>query len=210
MKIVGVESSRDRGRFVVLFEDGEKIRAGTSQIADFGLYSGREMSEDEYAELRENIELNSSKARALRMLGGRNYSAGEVEKRLVGKGDSAETAQKTVEWLESIGAVNDPEYAAMIVRHYYSKGYGLARIKDELFRRGIAREMWDDALAAIDGMEDMALGYLEKKLRGSSDKADLRRAADALCRRGFSYSDASDAIKRYLEKLDSDYSDDSD
>ena len=146
-------------------------------------------------------ELSASKARALRILGSRNMSASDMKNRLVRKGESEETAETTVEWLESFGAVNDAEYAAIIVQSYCAKGYGLARIKDELHRRGIPRDLWDDALESAEGMEDAALAFLEKKLGGGSDKDDVRRATDALCRRGFSYSEAMDAVRRYHEGL---------
>jgi len=145
--------------------------------------------------------LASSKKRAVKILGNRQMSTREVEKRLVNKGEAEETARKTVEWLEDIGAINDEQYAEAIVRHYCAKGYGLARIKDELFRRGIPREMWEDAIAGVTDFEDSAIRFLEKKLGGSSDKNELRRAEGALLRRGFSYEEARAAVRRYLEEL---------
>jgi regulatory protein len=127
-----------------------------------------------------------------------------MEKRLVGKGGSEAVVKRTVEWLEEIGAINDEEYALMIAKHYSAKGYGLARVRDELFKRGIPRDMWDSAVSGIgtEGLEESALGFLDKKLKGSRDKDDLRRAADALCRRGFSYEEARAAVGRYIENLD--------
>ena len=203
MKISSVTRLESKqGRFAVIFEDGTEIKVGAAQIADYGVYSGRELSDDEYSELCAALELSSSKAQSLRILGNRNMSAGEMKKRLVGKGVDAGTADETVDWLESIGAVNDPEYAAMIVRHYASKGYGNARIRDELYKRGIPKEKWDDALPEAEGFTDAAQEFLKKKLRGGTDKNDLRRATDALCRRGFSYSEASEAVKRYLEEAE--------
>jgi len=190
------------GKFILLFEDGSKITVSEVQIADFGLYSGRELDDDEFAELRDGLKLSSSKARAVRILGSRNLSAHEMERRLMSKGESQQTAQETVKWLEDIGAVNDEEYAVIIARHYSAKGYGIARIKDELFRRGIPGEMWDDALGGLDNMGEAAYDFLDKKLKGSRDKADLRRATDALCRRGFSYEDARTIISRYVEAAD--------
>ena len=152
-------------------------------------------------ELTADSEISSAKERALRILARRPLSSREVEKRLVSKGETADAARRTVEWLEYMGLINDTEYAAMIVSHYRAGGYGIGRIKDELYRRGIARDMWDDALSIPDetGAEDAALKFIEKKLKGSTDKADLRRAADALVRRGFSYDDARAAIDKYLE-----------
>ena len=195
-----LEKSPDK--VVVRFEDGSEVRVSAEQIADFNLYSGREMPDDEVLQLREGLELSASKARALRILGSRSLSSREIEKRLVSKGESAEAAQKTVEWLENIGAVNDAEYAAMIVRHYSAKGYGQHRIKDELYRRGILRDMWDEALSGLESTGDAAFEFLQKKLGGSREKSEIRRASDALVRRGFGYDEAREALNRYLENID--------
>jgi len=195
------ENKKDR--IEALFEDGTSILVGVAQIADFGLYSGRELSDDEYAQLRGETKLSSSKARAMRILGSRNFSSGEMERRLVSKGESQDTARKTVQWLEDIGAVNDAEYAAAITQSYCAKGYGLARIKDELYRRGIPRELWDDALSGLDNADDSAVySFLEKKLGGSRDRSDIRRATNALCARGFSYEQARSVVGRYLESIE--------
>jgi len=203
MRIESIKKLENKpGRFTVLFEDGAKTNVSAAQIADFGLFSGRDLSEGEYIELNEGLKLSSSKARAVRILGSRNLSSREMEKRLVSKGEPEGIARETVKWLEDIGAVNDEDYAATIVRHYCAKGYGLARIKDELYRRGIPRDMWDDALGGIDNMGEAAYDFLEKKLRGSRDKADIRRASDALYRRGFSYGEAREAVSRYLENTE--------
>ena len=145
-------------------------------------------------------EYSESKVRAARMLGKRSFSADEIKKRLMKKGDPEEVAQSTVDWLEETGLVDDAQYAQAIVRHYCAKGYGPARVKDELFRRGVPREMWEDALEALDGagMESAVDGFLVKKLNGSQDPADLRRAASALVRRGFSYDQAKSAVDRHV------------
>jgi len=202
MQILSVSKHEKKpGKFTVTFNAGTEIDVSTEQIADFGLYSGKELTDDEYSELIGKLREGSSKARAVRILGTRNLSAREIKKRLVNKGDSDETAQSTVEWLQDIGAINDAEYAVSIAKHYSGKGYGEARIRDELFRRGIPRELWDDALLGIAGAEDAAQYYLEKKFRGSYDREDLRKAADMLCRRGYSYEDARAAVLKYAENI---------
>ena len=203
MKIESLMQTENKtGRFTVLFEDGSKVSVSEVQIADFSLYSGRDLTDGEYTRLRERLKLGSTKARAVRILGNRNLSAFELERRLVDKGESQDTAQEAVKWLEDLGAVNDKQYALTIVKHYCAKGYGLARIKDELYRRGIPRDMWDEALNRLDNMDEAAYDFIDKKLGGSRDKTELRRAADALCRRGFSYEEARAAINRYLENTE--------
>jgi regulatory protein len=190
--------------FTVHFVDGTTINANTAHIADFNLYSSRELSEGEYTRLCEELEQSTLKAKALRILGNRNYSAYEIEKRLISKGGSRETAVKTVQWLKDTGMINDEQYAVTIVEHYREKGYGPARIKDELFRRGIPREIWDDALGDSDNINNYSATYdfLGKKLMDSRDKSQLRNATEALCRRGFSYEDARAAVNQYIDSVD--------
>jgi len=156
-------------------------------------------------------ERSRIRTRAIRILGNRQMSSQKVERRLISKGESEKAARETVQWLEDIGALNDTEHAAEIVSHYSSKGYGLARIKDELYRRGIPRDLWDDALANQTDAEtgEAVFQFLEKKLRGHHGDADpalwkkeLRRATDALCRRGFSYEEARTAVNEYLESIE--------
>ena len=148
-------------------------------------------------------DLESTKKRALKILGNRSFSEHEMFKRLTGKGETDENASEAVRWLVELGYINDSDYARLIVRHYSSKGYGVTRIRDELYKRGIPRDLWDEMLDEVneDEMDDAALGFLVKKLRGSEDKDDIRRASDALVRRGFSYEDARAAVNRYLAKV---------
>ena len=144
-----------------------------------------------------------SRQRAVKILGSRQLSSREMGKRLSRKGEAEDTVQDTVRWLEDIGALNDVDYAEGIVRHYSTKGYGKARIRDEFYKRGIPRELWEDAMA---GIEDAASSgatfqYLDRRLRGSSEKEDLRRAINSLCNRGFSFEEARMEVSSYLESI---------
>ena len=145
---------------------------------------------------------SASRVKALKILGNRSLSVKELKKRLINKGESEETAQETVDWLCEIGLVDDAEYARSIVKHYIGKGYGMARVKNELFKRGIPRDMWDDALGEPDNADvnDAAYEFFKNKLKGSTESGDMKRASDALIRRGFSYEEARLAKRRFLEE----------
>ena len=204
MTIESVRKAKEKAdSFIVTFEDGTEIKVNAAQIADYGIYNEREFTQEEFAQLNEGLENSASKARALRILGSRNLSANEIEKRLIGRGESAQTARNTALWLEEMGYLNDEEYAKSIVRHYATKGYGAARIKSELFRRGIKREIWEDALQNInvEETEDAAYNYVVSRLKGSASKEDLRRVTDALCRRGYNYEEARTAVNRYKDTI---------
>ena len=149
-------------------------------------------------------DLESTKKRALRILGNRNFSEHEMQRRLISKGETQENAGETVKWLVELGYINDADYAGLIVRHYSIKGFGISRIRDELYKRGIPRDLWDEKLAMLDesGTSDATLEFLRKKLGESKDKDDLRRATDSLVRRGFTYEEARAAVNKYLSETD--------
>ena len=159
------------------------------------------MDNPEYTKL-DNLE--STKKRALRILGNRNFSEREMQRRLISKGEAQENAEETVRWLVELGYINDADYAGLIVRHYSDRGYGISRIRDELYKRGIPRNLWDEKLAGLDESEisEATLEFLRKKLGDSKDRDDLRRATDSLVRRGFSYDDARAAVNRYLSETE--------
>lgn len=145
--------------------------------------------------------LQKAKARALKILGSRNFSRVGMKKRLAQKGESDQDAESVVDWLCDIGYIDDDNYAAQVVSHYKTKGYGANRIKDELYRRGVPRDLWDEKLEDLDESEIVlsAQAYLERKLKGSTDRKEIDRASKALVRRGFSYEQANMAVKEYLK-----------
>jgi regulatory protein len=195
-------SEKDPSKFCAAFEDGKKLTVTVALIADYSLFSGRELDSDEYAALLSAAAAAKTKARALRLIGKRNMSRREITERLVMKGETEESAEETAEWLEKIGAVNDEEYAALIVRHYAARGFGKVRIRDELYRRGIGRELWEAALEELPEADDKLDALLRARLAGGvPDKAALKRASDALYRRGFSWDEIKEAVGRYLSGL---------
>ena len=80
------------------------------------------------------------------MISSRPLSRKELSKKLKEKGAAEADAESACDWLEEIGALNDAEYAVMLVRHYGGMGYGATRVRQELHRRGVPKELWDEAL----------------------------------------------------------------
>ena len=133
------------------------------------------------------------------MIGRQALSKKELQKRLVRKGSSEEDAAAAADWLEDIGALDDENYARVVARHYAAAGYGPAKVRDELYRRGVPRELWDAAIEAECGDPAAAIErYAAAKLRGkTADEVALGRVAAGLRRRGFRWED----IKPVLDRL---------
>jgi len=96
--------------------------------------------------------------------------------------------------------VDDAAYAAAIVRDYGRRGYGPARVREELRHRGVPRELWDKALEEMPESSDILDALIRKKCRGDlSDPKEIKRISDGLLRRGFSWEEVKAALSRYAE-----------
>ena len=204
MTISKLEPSRHvKGRILVYCEDERLLKVTEQEVLDFSLYPGRELSAAEEKALCAAAGRSSARGRAADMIGRRALSKKELEKRLLQKGESAENAAEAVAWLEEIGALDDLAYAKSVVRHYSAAGYGPAKLRDELYRRGVPRELWDDAIETESGDNAAAIDrYIAAKLRGKpADDKTMKRISDGLRRRGFRWEDIRAALRRLDEEL---------
>ena len=201
MRIKGVKpSQRKKGRFLVILEDGDILRITEEELLRFGLRSGEELGEETLEALRSSAKTSQVKAQAAGMIGRRALSKSELQRRLIRGGAAEADAQAAADWLEDNGAVDDPAYAAAVVRDYGRRGYGPARIREELRRRGVPRELWEVALEELPDSEDILDDLIRKRCRGDlSDPREVKRLSDGLLRRGFSWSQVKEALSRYTE-----------
>lgn len=207
MKIVKLEPSKHKaGRWLAFLEDGNILRMGENEVVAFGLYTGMELSLEQQEELASASHRSQVRGKALDLLSVRPLSRRELIKKLTAQPRdrekaplaSQEEAEETADWLEALGYLDDAAYGRRVVEHYSAKGYGPAKLRDELYRRGVPREFWDDALEGGDDPEAGIDAYLEKKLRGKTDDPKaLKRAADGLMRRGYRWEDIKDRLRRY-------------
>lgn len=199
MKIDAIEQSkRAREKLRVRFDDGTSLLVPVSVVTELRLCAGLELSEAALQSLRDSCALASAKERAVRIASASAVSQRELERRLVRKGESEEHAQEAVKWLSDLRLLDDRQVAEQIVRSGAAKGYGAARIRQMLFEKRVPRELWDEALAALPTQDDAIDEFLRRRFRGKTpDRAECKRATDALLRRGHSWSDIRRALERY-------------
>ena len=201
MRIERLAPAPDRaGRFTVAFENGTVMRLYRQSIEDYGLYPGKELSEEEYDRLQQDAGMMSARMRAVRIVSAANVSRRDLEERLVRKGEDPLQAKDAVRWMEDLHLVDDRATAEQVVQSCINKGYGLARAKQALFEKKIPKEYWVGALSDYPDQSDKIGAFLRSRLDAESDQREIKRAVDALLRRGHSYS----SIRRVLEHLDFD------
>ena len=185
------------GRYWVKFSNGESLGLYKQTVQDHGLYTGKELSDDEFAALMEAAGKMSAKMRAVRIVTASSVSKGDLEQRLVRKGEDPKQAREAVEWMEDLHLIDDREMAHSVVRRCISKGYGLARAKQALYEKRVPKQYWEEALEDYPDQFETIMDFLQGRLKSKSDEKEVRRAVDALLRRGHSWS----VVRRALNQL---------
>ena len=185
------------GRLTVCLEDGSEIKSTLTAVTDLRLYSGRELDEDELGELRLCSERSLAREKALEYLSQRQMSCRELKTKLTGKGMAEDTADYCIRWLMERQLIDEESYAAALVRHYAAKGYGEGRIRQELHRRGIDRELWDDALKQMPEDTGKLDKFIAARLKDPDDPMQVKKLGAALYRRGYSWEEIRSALARF-------------
>lgn len=206
MRVERIEASKHKkGRILVFLEDGACLKITEQELLDFGLRSGDELDEAALGQLKEAAGVSNTKATAADLIGKRAMSRRDLERKLREKGASEAEARYAAEWLEAIGALNDAEYAAALVRHCAQLGYGPARVREKLYEKGVPRELWEEALEELPADGGQVEDFLRSKLRERiPDEKEKRRLTNALLRRGFPWGEVKAAWRRMGEEVQED------
>ena len=93
--------------------------------------------------------------------------------------------------------MDEAAYGLAIVRHYGAAGYGAGRVRQELSRRGVPRELWEELLLQLPPAEEAVECLVQSKCKGKQpDKERLRKLSAALQRRGFSWQEIEPVFRR--------------
>lgn len=179
------------------FADGSAMRLYRQTLEDFGLYAGLEMTQEQYEKLWAAAGAMSAKMRAVRIVAASSVSEKDLQQRLISKGETPEHAKDAVQWMTDMQLVDDRKTAEQVVSRCIGKGYGITRAKQALYEKRIPKQYWEEALKDYPDQADVIFSFLKERLQENADDRDVRRAVDALLRRGHSYSQ----IRKGLEQL---------
>ena len=197
MRIEKITGPDRVGCYRVTLEDGQVLRLYRQTLEDFSVYTGREFSQEELSDLRQSASQMSAKMRAVRIISASSVSKKDLQQRLVQKGENPEQAKQAVQWLAEMDLLDDRKTAEQVVSSCIRKGYGLARAKQALYEKRIPREYWEEALVDYPDQQEAICDFLRSRLGHNWDEKSLKKAVDALIRRGHSYGN----IRRAMESL---------
>ena len=153
---------------------------------------------------------------AVEILAKRLVSTAELRKKLAAKKlFSPAEIDEAVLAMKRMGALHDDFLAEDVARSYRSRGYGPARIRMALRKRGIPNEIVEQVLNGKDedaepadsghsGDGENAFAVLHRKAAQFRREPDPRKrkakAVRCLVGRGFAYEDAIEAADRWMRE----------
>ena len=139
----------------------------------------------------------SLRERALRHLARRDHSRAELARKLAAHGD-ADQIDAVIERMGELGLQSDTRYAEAFVRGKAGR-FGASRLRSELARRGIDRDLIDEAIAGecVESEAERARAVLRGRFtEPPADAREWARQARFLQTRGF----APDLIRKLLKE----------
>ena len=133
----------------------------------------------------------------------RHRSSRALHQRLLEKGAEEQDAAYAVARLQQMGFLNDGEYGKLLVRDLCRRGYGPNRIRQYLKEKQLDGPDIDIAMEDYVLLPEKLEQYIQSKLRGSQpDRKALKRVADGLYRRGFSWGVIQSTLREYTNSLE--------
>lgn len=125
---------------------------------------------------------------AVALLARREHSAEELRGKLIAKGYPAELVSNALEQLGAQGLLSDARFAEVFARARANKGYGTARIAQELRQRGVLDEQIAPALSEAKETWRAQITHVRRKRFGEAlpqSNTDRAKQARFLLQRGF-------------------------
>ena len=172
-------------------------------FVSLGLKNGQEIGEEYLEELKENINCRRTYNCAVGILSRRDHSCKELTEKLRIKG-MGEYARNAVDKLVEQGYLDDERFAVSYARELIRlKSYGKRRVEQELYRKGIDRDIISTVLEECEFPSERLTELIERKyIKYLSDEKGVNKTVNALLRLGYSYSEIKDSLNEIIDRED--------
>jgi regulatory protein len=204
ISIISVRKEKNGNRCTIEFEDGSKLSLHLDIAVRHSLGKGKSISFAELQEITEEERTLEAKNIALNFATKKLRTTKEVIQKLKAKNFEDKEIHSAITFLKEFGYLDDREYIRNYIKYALEpKKHSLLKVRNDLQRKGIDREIIDEELrcfATDDAENDNALQIARKKLKQlQQQKKDriLSRIAQYLATKGFSW----ETINRVCESL---------
>lgn len=208
LKIKSIKSKNENTAIITL-EDENVYFISKDIIYKNGLRKGDEVTNEFINELIRENQKYYIKERAYRYLSRRMHSSYELKIKLLQKNYDKKLIEEVLNELKEKKLINDKEFAGLYIdERLRKKKIGIVKIRAELMKKGINRQIIDELLNGFetnDEMKENILLIAEKKLnqlksRNLDNKQIKQKLFSFLISKGYDF----DLIKETINKIFSD------
>ncbi|PKQ17314.1 MAG: hypothetical protein CVT67_00445 [Actinobacteria bacterium HGW-Actinobacteria-7] len=196
--MLSVEAIEDAGRGSrarrLVFSDTTVRLTSAAVVKEIGLEAGTELDRALLEDQLLDAELRHARERALRLVGYRERSVGELRQKLLDDGYPPSVVDPLVERFIELLLVDDRRYAQMYVRSRRRSGFGDQRIARELSDKGVSAEIRDSAIAECATEEPVARARGILGGRVPADRRERERFIRQLVAKGYDLRTALAAV----------------
>lgn len=186
----------------LLLDDEYKITTDVEFWALNFIVDGTDITDEEWEALVDKIGYRKAFNKCADLLSRRDHSVKELRDKLLRTVDEA-SADKAIDKYIEMGYLDDEKFARALAEHLYTvKNYSDSHVKQELFKRGISREIVNEIVdnSENDSVQSVITIINKKYLNKLNIEGGREKVIAAMMRKGFSYSD----IKSALDEIEND------
>lgn len=202
MKITAISREKKHLSRLTL-ENGESIVLDSDVCIARCLHEGDLLTEDAIKELTDESDYVRAKSRALWLLDRYTYTERRLFEKLKQAGFGEKAASKAVARLKELGVINDNNLARQYAEDLSRRGISKRAAFSKLLQKGFDKNTVTSALETTEFDEQNQLNtIIERKYAAKLAAGETEKVYAALVRKGFSYRDVREALKKYSEQLE--------
>lgn len=196
-----ITTQHDKKDKIHIYADDEyRLTVDETYWLSLGIKEKSEIDGEEFIELEAGILKRRAFNKGLDLLATREHSRREIIDKLTQRGYDRELAAETADRLSEYGYLSDERFASLFARELKErKKLGKVRIRQELLRKGIDRDIIENVLSETEENPVKEIcEILERKYpHFSEDEKNRNRAINALLRYGYRIHDIKNAMNSF-------------
>lgn len=203
MTVTAVKNAK-KHLVAVFFENGGEVYVDKDVFLSNPIKAGDTFDEEALENLIRESDERRAYSRALWYLDNADCSSKALFDKLQKAGFEEATSKKAIEKLTYLGLLDDMRYAKHIAERLFEQNRSKREIYFKLTQKGISREIANEALTLLpdDESEQIKALIIKKYAKELSKENGKQKVFAALARKGFSYNDIKEILRKYCIEED--------
>ncbi|MBO5372009.1 MAG: regulatory protein RecX [Lachnospiraceae bacterium] len=188
----------EKGKVEICLDEKLSFQLYKGEAKKLSLKEGMELAEEQYQYILYEILTKRATRRAMHLLERQERTEYQLREKLRQNTYPKEVIEEAISYVKRYHYVDDFRYAHTFIRCHQDKRSRM-RLKTDLLKRGIAKEVIEEALEAefSNDEKEQIREWLEKKKYDSNDAdaVQFRKIYQFLLRKGFKSSDILSVMK---------------